>query len=235
MKKPFDEKQPSGEVKDLVVFDILREAQCTGCGNELCRGDFLFMEAGQPLCLNCADLDHLVYLPSGDATLTRRARKHSTLSAVVVRFSRARKRYERQGILVEEAALDQAEQECSADADKRKVQREKSEAYRKKQDVVLSKRMTESIMQMFPGCPPEEARSIAEHTSVRGSGRVGRTSDGRALEEEALRAAVVAAIRHKHTKYDWLLMRGVDRMEARDAVRDEINGVLERWRGVDRW
>lgn len=31
---------------------------------------------------------------------------HSPLSAVVVRFSRARKRYERQGILVFEVALE---------------------------------------------------------------------------------------------------------------------------------
>jgi len=61
------------------------------------------------LCRRCAKLDHLVYLPAGDATLSRRAKKASELSAVVVRFSRARKRYERQGILVEEAALKQAE------------------------------------------------------------------------------------------------------------------------------
>jgi len=43
-------------------------------------------------------------LPSGDAALTRRAKRASGLSVVVVRFSRARRRYERQGILVEEEA-----------------------------------------------------------------------------------------------------------------------------------
>jgi hypothetical protein len=92
--------------------------------------------------------------------------------------------------------------------------------------------MTESILQLFPGCPPEEARSLAAHTSARGSGRVGRTSAGRALEDEALRAAVIAAIRHKHTDYDRLLMNGISRMDARDAVRDEIDHVLDRWRGA---
>jgi hypothetical protein len=40
----------------------------------------------------------------------RRANAHSRLSAVVVRFSRS-KRFERQGILVEELALECAEQE----------------------------------------------------------------------------------------------------------------------------
>ena len=63
--------------------------------------------------MQCADLDHLVYLPAGDAALTRRAKRASRLSAVVVRFSRSRQRYERQGILVEEEALEAAEAECS--------------------------------------------------------------------------------------------------------------------------
>ena len=83
--------------KDLVVFSILRDSKCIECGEELWKGSFLFMENGRPLCLRCADLDHLVYLPRGDNALTRRAKKNSVLSAVVVRFSRARGRYERQG------------------------------------------------------------------------------------------------------------------------------------------
>ncbi len=230
MKPAAANQQSSSEEKDLVVFDILRESKCADCGKELLGGDFLFMEGGRPLCLACADLDHLVYLPRGDTALTRRARKHSSLSAVVVRFSRARKRYERQGVLVEESALERAEQECLADAEQRSVRRERAEAYRDKQDQVLATRMAQSIRQMFPGCPPEEARAIAAHTSVRGSGRVGRTSAGRALDEAALKAAVVAAIRHSHTKYDRLLMKGFGRMYARDAVRDEIDRVLESWR-----
>ena len=108
--KPGSAGHQSSEAKDLVVFDILRESKCADCGKELLGGDFLFMEGERPLCLTCADLDHLVYLPSGDTALTRRARKHSALSAVVVRFSRARKRYERQGVLVEESALSRPRQ-----------------------------------------------------------------------------------------------------------------------------
>lgn len=228
--KPGSPDPQSPEAKDLVVFDILRESKCADCGTELLGGDFLFMEGERPLCLVCADLDHLVYLPRGDTALTRRARKHSALSAVVVRFSRARKRYERQGVLVEESALEQAEAECSADADQRRARRERAEIYRDKQDQALAMRMAESILHMFPGCPPEEARAIAAHTSLRGSGRVGRTASGRALDQEALRAAVIAAVRHRHTKYDRLLMKGLDRMDARDAVRDDIDRVLASWR-----
>src|SRR3984893_4168138 len=227
--KPEEHQSPS-ETKDLVVFDIVRESKCAECLHELWKGDFLFMEGRRPLCLKCADLDHLVYLPRGDTALTRRARKRSALSAVVVRFSRARKRYERQGVLVEESALEQAEAECSADAEQRGVRRERAEIYRDKQDQVLAMRMAESSRQMCAGCPAQEAQAIAAHTSVRGSGRVGRTASGRALEEEALRAAVVASIRHRHTKYDRLLMKGLGRMDARDAVRDDIDRVLESWR-----
>lgn len=86
---------------DLTVFELTSPAsECSECGAEIVKGSFLFMERKQPLCLDCADLDHLLFLPSGDATLSRRARKYSSLAAVVLRFSRARKRYERQGLLV---------------------------------------------------------------------------------------------------------------------------------------
>jgi signal transduction histidine kinase len=69
------------------------------------------MEDAGPLCMDCADLGHLEYLPAGNATLTRRATKLSRVSAVVVRWSRSRKRYERQGILAEPEAIEQAEAE----------------------------------------------------------------------------------------------------------------------------
>src|SRR2546425_5890861 len=220
--KPGSADHQSSEAKDLVVFDILRESKCADCGKELLGGDFLFMEGERPLCLTCADLDHLVYLPRGDSALTRRARKHSALSAVVVRFSRTRKRYERQGVLVEESALEQAGAECSADAEQRSVRRERAEIYRDRQDQGLAMRMAESIRQMFPGCPAEEAQAIAAHTSVRGSGRVGRTASGRALEEEALRAAVAASIRPRDTKYERPAMKGPSRNGVRHTILAHI-------------
>src|ERR1700738_424196 len=77
------------------------------------------------LCLACADLDHLEFLPSGDAAVTRRASKHSKLKAVVLQWSRTRHRYERQGILAETEAIEKAETECLADADRRIRQAER--------------------------------------------------------------------------------------------------------------
>lgn len=113
---------------DLVVIWARNEWTCTECGRD--DSQLLLMEDGGPLCLRCAHLDHLVYLPAGDATLTRRAKKASGLSAVVVQFSRTRKRYERQGVLVEEDALAQAERECLADEEARRGRRDRGVRHR---------------------------------------------------------------------------------------------------------
>lgn len=91
---------------DLVAISPLRhDWACSACGGS---GAFLIMEDAGPKCLACAELGQLVYLPRGDATVTRRAFAASEPSAVVVRFSRTRKRYERIGVLVTELALEQA-------------------------------------------------------------------------------------------------------------------------------
>jgi len=216
--------------RDLVVFSILCESTCSECNKALWKGDLLFKDGERGLCLSCADLDELVYLPSGDAALTRRARKHSPLSAVVVRFSRARRRYERQGILISETALDQAEEECLADSELRVLRRERDRERRAEYDQGLVAQMTKKISALFPGCPAREARAIAEHTARRSSGRVGRTAAGRSLEEDALTLAVVAHIRHGQTRYDQLLMGGYDRNQARALIREDVDRVLETWR-----
>lgn len=57
-----------------------------------------------------------------------------------------------------------------------------------------------------------------------------RMTAGRALDAEALTAAVVAAVRHNHTHYDQLLMSGWSRIDARDAISDAVDRVIESWR-----
>jgi hypothetical protein len=215
--------------KELVVFSTLRDSQCSECHEELGKGSFLTLENGAALCLDCADLGHLVFLPSGDSALTRRAGKYSALRSVVVRFSRTRGRYERQGLLVEPAALERAEEECLADEELRVRRRERDAERRESEDLRLVDRMTERILALYPGCPAREARAIAKHTAVRGSGRVGRTEAGRSLEDEALKLVVIAAVRHNHTNYDELLMKGIERLEARERVWAQIEEVLEGW------
>lgn len=171
-----------------------------------------------------------MYLPRGDWALTRRAREGSSLSAVVVRFHRRRGRYERQGVLVEEAALARAEERCLADADARARRRARDAVRRAAQDASFTAAFAREILRLFPGCPPDRAEAIAAHASLRGSGRVGRSAAGRALSQAAVTAAVRAAVRHTETAYDALLMSGVGRGEARRRIAVPVETVLAAWR-----
>jgi hypothetical protein len=160
-----------------VVFEILRESQCVECGTILDEGSCLFMEADQSLCLACASFGDLEYLAAGDTALTRRATKYSERVAIVVRFSRSRKRYERQGVLLEAAALNKAEHECVQDADARAASRLRAAERRRAEDRELVSQMTEQIGVLFPGCPPPRASS--HRGAHRASGKRTRGTDTR--------------------------------------------------------
>jgi hypothetical protein len=213
-----------------VVVQSAKRKRCS-----VCRGgplSLLVLEDGAPRCLDCADLGHLVFLSRGDTALTRRSREESALSAVVVRFNRRRSRYERQGVLVEEAALARAEARCLADAEARRRRRARDARRRAVEDERFVAAFAAEILRLFPRCPAERARAVAAHASVRGSGRVGRSAAGRALTEGAVISAVVAAVRHVDTPYDQLLMRGVPRYEARRRIAPAVEAVLRAWQGA---
>jgi hypothetical protein len=104
-------KEKASRPPELVVIQPLnREWACHRCGG---TGELLMMESPGPVCLGCAGLADLEFVPAGDALLTRRAKTKSARFAVVVRFSRARGRYERRGLLVEAQALAEAEREVA--------------------------------------------------------------------------------------------------------------------------
>ena len=96
--------------------------------------DFVCLTGGEAMCLECAGLAHLEYLPSGDTAVTRRATKYSALHVVVMKKSAARKRSERQGTLVEVEAVRRAEAASAADAEKRAGQQKKSAKRPEKED-----------------------------------------------------------------------------------------------------
>jgi hypothetical protein len=222
--------QRTSKSDDNVVFEILRESACAECGEELGRGRWLRMEGGRPLCLSCADLAHLVFLPRGDPALTRRAGRYSTLKAVVVRFSRTRNRYERQGVLVEESALARAEQESLADTDARARSRERQAERQASIDAQYRSDFAQRIRELYPACPEPESLAIAEHACLKYSGRIGRTASAKRFDPEAIDLSVRAHVRHAHTRYDDLLVGGWDRHEARSAVAEQVDRVLDLWR-----
>lgn len=223
-----DEKQN----KDLLVFITRREGTCGECGDELSHGRWITLEKEKgALCLSCADLDHLLYLPAGDAALTRRATKYSKLHAKVLEWSRTRKQYERQGILVEAEALEKAEAECLADEDVRQRRREREAVRREERDEEFVYAFGSHILRLFPQCPAAVADQIAEHACRKYSGRVGRSAAAKEFDENAISLAVRAHVRHAHTNYDELLLNGHDRGEAREAVAGKVETVLAKWRG----
>lgn len=215
---------------DITVFISTQDSTCEECSAKLGRSAWITLdEKKRALCLSCADLDHLIFLPSGDAALTRRSRKHSTLSAVVVQWSRARKRYERQGLLVEAEALEQAEQECLADSEVRARRREREAERREVLDQQYIETFARRVRELFPGCPAGREQTIAEHACLKYSGRVGRSAAAKEFDEEAVRLAVIAHIRHTETDYDSLLAKGYERRSARAQIEKPLERTLSRW------
>lgn len=214
---------------DLKVFITNQDSTCDECSEKLGHHAWITLSDNKAFCLACADLDHLVFLPAGDAALTRRSAKYSTLSAVVLKWSRARKRYERQGILVEESALQRAEQECLEDADVRTRRNERQAGRRDELDQEYISSFAKRVRELFPNCPAGREQIIAEHACQKYSGRVGRSASAKTLDEKSVRLAVIAHIRHAETHYDELLAQGLERSLARGMVENAIKQTLADW------
>jgi hypothetical protein len=58
---------------------------------------------------------------------------------------------------------------------------------------------------------------------------VGRSAAAKALDEQAVRLAVTAHVRHAETNYDDLLLKGIERWEAREKVYSKVSRILDRW------
>ena len=126
-------------------------------------------------------------------------------------LGRTRKRYERQGIVIESRApgsragvpsLTSETRGCAA------ANRTASAA----RSMMSNCRpgVGGEITRLFPRCPPKRRRGRRPpYGAARQRPAVGRSSAGRALDTEALTLAVIASIRHGDTGYDDLLMSGV--------------------------
>ena len=217
---------------ELKVFISSREGTCGECGAPLTRSAWICLDQAKgALCLPCADLDHLEFLPTGDAALTRRAKQASALWAVVLKWSRSRRRYERQGLLVEQKALETAEAACIADAPARAAQAIRRAEEAQAVDRQYVERFAEEVRRRYPGCPAGRERAIAEHACRKYSDRIGRTAAAKSLDSAAIDLAVLAHIRHAETEYDLLLARGTDRHEARSRVAGLVDAIVGRWLG----
>jgi hypothetical protein len=102
---------PDSDVHEVVWISHRSGDHCGMCGTEITSGAFVQInQRDGNRCVTCAGYADLCYLPAGDPVLTRTASSLSSRVVVVVKFSRARKRHERQGILVDEGAFETAVQ-----------------------------------------------------------------------------------------------------------------------------
>lgn len=213
----------------VVVFIVSRDTQCAECARQIEAGGLISLEEKKALCLECALLDELEFLPSGNVAMTRRATRHSRVAAVVLKWSRRRKRYERQGTLVEAEAIRRAEVECAADAATRGLQRERAAARREIEEREYVAAFVRAVGEQFPGCPMSEAREIAAHACAKYSGRIGRTGAAKDLDPQAVRLAVIAHVRHLHTDYERIIAATGDKRESRTRIKDAVSAVLRAW------
>lgn len=214
---------------NVIISD--RPETCNECNQSIERGDLISRNGSNKYnCLSCADLDHLVFLRAGQMALTRRASTYSSRFAVVEKFSRARRRYERQGTLVEEAALHKAEAECLSDADVRAQRQERDSARLARHDQEYISQFASKIRELFPGAAEGVEYTIAHHACEKHSGRVGRSANAKQFDEQVIVLAVRAHVRHGLTRYDSLLNSGMDRNEARLQIHPQVDSIVEGWR-----
>ncbi|MGE2718425.1 DUF2293 domain-containing protein [Mycolicibacterium celeriflavum] len=184
--------------------------RCDKCG---ATGDVLLHCRTEDLCLDCAGLGHLEFLPAGSAAFTRRAVKASRHPIIVLRRNIRRFRFERQGILAEPAVIEAAAMASLADA-----------------DVPGRDDIAAAIREQFPGCPTDRAGAIALHTAVKLTPRTRRRYARPEFCPDDVRSAVTASVLHVDTDYDELVASGVDRDAARAQVSDRVDEVLRAWR-----
>lgn len=188
---------------------------CSSCDSS---AEVLIKAKKGALCFDCVGLGHLVFLPSADAALTRRAKRASFMSVVVVCPTTRHYPYERLGILVANDALELAAQECLNDADARSMKDQSRDDY------------AEAIRSQFPGCPPARAKAIAFHAVLVSRGARRGVAAAGEHAPDAVRRAVSDSVRHVDTDYDDMLLSGIDPKEARKRLQHSVVHILDNWR-----
>jgi hypothetical protein len=205
---------------------------CSRCSKEIKQGQKLLAldEKKKGVCEKCADLWALTLLPPGDVAMTRRSKKHSARTVVVMEWNNKRRRYNRLGQLVEPSAITAAKEECEQDRGKREEKQKKAAVKRAIDDKIYIDSFSQEIRKTFPNMPTSREQEVATHACEKYSGRVGRSAKAKEFDEEMITRAVVAHIRHKETAYDDMFGRGKRKREIRDDVKADISEVLRRWK-----
>lgn len=214
------------------VFISNERQKCNSCKNTLsCKSLILLKPNKKVICMKCAGLQHLVLLPSGNVAMTRRSKKHSRLKSipVVMGWSRAKRRYERKGILLEKKAIRKAKKECRLDAGERKLRQLQRAIKAAEFEKKYIAEFALHIRKFFPFMPKDREFEIAKHACTKYSRRIGRSANAKEFDKRAVKLAVIAHIRHIETNYDEQLCDSVDRLDARKKIAKQVNEILQKW------
>lgn len=212
---------PNTPRRKIVALEY--EMTCASCGRQTTFGLPTF--SVKPMCLVCCRFDHLEFLPSGTATLSRRAAQASRLSVIVERKNAFRMRYERHGVLVEPAAIERAARECLSDVRPPARRTNPRQEVRDAADARFQAELAAAIRAQFPGCPVERAEAIAMHRAA-----TSRHDRDRVVDADAARAAVAASVLHVDTDYDELLASRIGRDVAQLRVQQRVDDGIVAWR-----
>ena len=125
--------------------------------------------------------------------------------------------------------MEQAEEECLADAEVRERRRQRQAEHRAELDQQYIAQFAARVRELYPRCPPGRETVIAEHACLKYSDRIGRTASAKSLAEEAVDLAVAAHIRHTETQYDQLLRQQWDRRDARASIAEDVRRIQAKW------
>jgi len=205
---------------------------CNQCYKAITKGHHFVAETekNKGTCLKCSSFRSYSFLPSGDAAMTRRSKKHSSRCGVVQQWNHRRKRYERKGQFIELKAIALAKQECEADKEKRAISNIKAASKREINDKIYIQAFSVAIKIRYPNCPKHREVEIAEHACLKYSGRVGRTANAKQFDPKMIDLAVEAHIRHAETNYDNQFGKGIGKREIRTNLKFDILKIMGNWK-----
>lgn len=159
------------------------------------------------------------FLPKGVRYKTLHCRKltHDAGKALYIVVDAKKKQL---GLRVPSSILHQVHKQAKETLPSRRAATEK-------RDVTFIHAATVELEEQFPDMPEKERTLVLKHGFKKHSGRVGRT--GLIPLPRKVLLAVIAHVRHRHTKYDSILARGVERVAARKAVNRKIESLLRDW------
>ena len=98
-------------------------------------------------------------------------------------------------------------------------------------DSRVQSRSRDLLRTEFPSMPDDTLELVLKQAYLKGSGRVGRTSTE--TDEDKAALAVQAHIRHHYTPYDALIESGLEKKEARRAIKSTVQGIMTSWRAKE--